>query len=152
LHDVEDDTIRLYLSAAIDGISTIGGNDINMTQYDVFYPYTPDYSFPSTLLGWYCGKWDISDVEVYSEVGIDVSGDYTIDFEHGMIYPHPLSNKVTFKVGYATSTDVPPHLKTIIFRYGAHLFENRESVRVGEPKLIPDWVNYALASIWKPRV
>jgi hypothetical protein len=152
LHDVEDETIRLYLAAAIEGISTFGSNDINLTQYEVFYPYMPDYNVPSTLFGWYCGKWAVSDVEIYSEVGMDVTGDYTIDFEHGMIYPHPLSNKVSFKVGYATGADVPPHLKTIIFRYGAHLFENRESVRVGEPKLIPDWVNYALASIWKPRV
>jgi hypothetical protein len=153
LHDVEDETIKLYLGAAIDGIGTFSSNEIFLTEFEVFYPYDDtDIRYPSSYDGWYCGKWFTSDLTIYNAAGIDITGDYTIDNEHGMVYPHPRGNKVSFKVGFSSGDEVPYHMKTIIFRYGAHLFENRESVRIGEPKIIPDWVNYVLASIWKPRV
>jgi len=152
LHDVEDASIRLYLAGAIDGIERYAGNDIFLSQYSVFYPEKSVYEGGSTPSSWYCGKWDISGMTIINSAGVDVTGDYTIDTLHGMVYPHPLNKQITFYAGFATEADMPPHLKTIIFRYGAHLFENRESVRVGEPKMLPDWVQYAMASIWKPRI
>ena len=156
LHTTEDDTIRLYLAASIEGIATFASNDIFLTEYQGSYNGLDgtcyDYAYPSNLCGWYCGKINISEVGVFDGSGADVTQNYQIDYESGMFYPHPLGAKFGFKVGYLAGADVPPHLTTIIFRYAAHLFENRESIRVGEPKLIPDWVNYAIASIWKPRV
>ena len=44
-----------------------------------------------------------------------------------------------------------PNERMIIFRYAAHLYENREAINIGEPKFLPDWVKYAMASIWTPR-
>jgi len=152
LHDVEDDTIHMYLAGAIDAIATYMGNDIFYTSYQVYYPQQPDYRPPSSLMGWYCGKWYISNVQIIDTNGVDKVADYTIDYEHGMIYPHPLDHQVWFNAGFQSAADVPPNLTNIIFRYAAHLFENREAVRVGEPKHLPDWVNFALASIWKPRI
>ena len=152
LHDVEDDMIKLYLEGAIEAIGTFGGNDIFLTSYDVFY--NGDYKelrYPSRFDGWYCGKWYVSNVAIFNPSGIDVTTNYVIDAELGMFYPHPMGDKITFDVGYATGSDIPAMLTTIIFRYAAHLFENRESIRVGEPKLIPDWVQYVMASVWKPR-
>ena len=152
LHDIEDEMIKLYLAGAIEAISTFGDNDIFHTAYSVFYTGERDIRYPSSFDGWYCGKWDISDVQIYNSAGIDKTSDYTIDFEHGMIYPHPMGDQVSFVVGYISKDDIPPMLTSIIFRYGASLFEMREDTRIGEPKALPMWLTHALASVWCPRV
>ena len=51
LHDHEDDMILMYLLGAIDAIATYSDNDINLTEYRVFYPKTLDYRSPSNLYG-----------------------------------------------------------------------------------------------------
>ena len=153
LHNHEDDSIMLYLVSALDAIATYGGNDVFLAEYDVFYPRGGyEYKSPSDMYGWFCGKYDISDLTVINSAGIDKTADYTIDAQFGVVYPHPLDNKINFKAGYLGVDDMPPRLVNIVFRLGADYMENRESTRVGEPKLLPDWIKYSLASIWKPRV
>ena len=151
LHDVEDESIKLYLAAAIDAISTYADQDIFFTEYNFRY-MDLDYSMPSSLLGWYTGKVNIFDVIIQDEVGTDLTMEYTIDGERGLIYPHPIYNLVQFKSGYQDMIEIPPNLLNIIFRLGADFFENRETNRVGEPKALPGWVEYSIASVWKARV
>lgn len=151
LHDDEDTIIEMYLSSAIDAIGTYAGTEIFLTSYEVYYPEQVDCSGQSTLLGWYCGRWNISNMIIKDENGIDVTSEYKIDYLHGMVYPHPNGKEIEFDTGFATKDDILPRLNNIIFRLGAEFFENRESTRVGEPKLLPDWVSYALASVWTPR-
>lgn len=149
LHDLEDDLIMLYLTGAIDAIENYASRDIFLTQYEVYYT-KPDYRTPSNLMGWFCGKWDIAAISIVNSAGVDITDQFTIDKLHGMVYPHPRGHKITFFSGFNGVSEMPPNLVNIIFRYGAHLYENRESVRVGTPKNLPDWVEFALASIWVP--
>ncbi len=151
LHDDEDDSIKSYLASSMDAISTYSDNDIFITEYETIY-VDLDYSFPSSLYGWYTGKNNINDVVITDSDSVDVTSDYTIDNERGIIYPHPLTNTVSFNCGYSTVATIPPNLKNIIYRLGADFFENREANRIGEPKALPLWVEYSMASIWKARV
>ena len=152
LHDIEDSSIEMYLGAAIDQIGILAGTDVFSTQWRVFYPETVDYSYPSTLTGWYCGRWNISNIIIKDAQGNDVTSEYTFDREQGMIYPHPGYNMdITFDTGYVGKAEIPHNLLNIIFRLGADFFENREANRIGEPKQLPGWVEYSLASIWSPR-
>ena len=151
LHDVEDDEIKMYLGAAIDAIGIYGGTEVYPTNFEVYYPYQYDYSGRSNLIGWYAKRWNIRDVVVINAASVDITTDYTIDGKQGMIYPHPNNQKITFSTGYLAATDMPLNLKNIIMRLGANFYENRESIRVGEPKLLPDWLTHAMASVWQPR-
>jgi len=152
LHFNEDDVIVMNLMAAIDAIATYSDNDINETEYDVFYPKQLDYSVPSNIYGWYCGKGNIRDVAILDDKNHDSVADYTIDSAAGMIYPHPpTGSKISFTTGYPDENIIPPRLVNIIFRLGAEYHEMRESSSV-ERKHIPEWINYALASVWAPRV
>jgi len=152
LHTDEDDTLSLYLSGALESIGTYGDRDLYLTSYEVFYEGMYDYTSPSSLTSWWCGRWDISNVVIKDIDGLDITSEFTIDTERGMFYPHPLDTQITFDAGFATKDDVPAMLLQIIFRLGADYYENREAIRVGEPKVLPTWVNYSLASIWCPRV
>ena len=152
LHNHEDDSISLYLIAAIDDIATYSDNYIFATEYEVFYPQKLDYRTPSNLYGWYAGKSIIRDVAIFDGNGVDVTGDFTIDNEHGMIYPHPFADKITLKTGYDVADDMPARLVNIIFRLGASYHEMREHEKIGETKALPDWLNYSLASLWSARI
>jgi len=153
LHDIEDSSITLYLGAAMEQIGVLAGTDVCSTQCRVFYPDKTDYSYPSTLVGWYCGRWNMSNIIIKDGQGNDVTSEYTFDYEQGMVYPHPGPNMdITFNTGYLTKVDIPPNLLNIIFRLGADFMENREANRIGEPKALPNWVVHSLASIWSPRV
>ena len=153
LHDVEDDEIKDYLGAAIEAIGIFAGNEIFPTTFKVFYPMdSPDYRLPSSLFGWYCGRWNVSSMVIQDAKDRDVTGDYTIDYEKGMVYPHPHNMKIELSTGYSTAVDVPHNLRIIIYRLGADFYENREANRVGEPKMLPGWLTHSLASIWQPRV
>jgi len=152
LNSHEDDTIQIYLKGAIDAIQTYASNDIFLARYKVFYPNTPDYSAPSDVDEWYCGKHTISDVVITDTNGVDVTADYAIDLEKGMFYPHPQNMNILFSAGYAHSDKMPPRLINIIERYGAELYEQREASRIGDLKNLPNWIPYSLASIWTPRV
>ena len=152
LHDVEDNEIKDYLGAAIDAIGIYAGNEVFPTEFKVFYPLgTLDYSYPSSLFGWYCGRWNISSVLI-KEGATDVTSDYTIDKENGMIYPHPYGNDIELSCGFAAVVDMPHNLKIIIYRLGASFYEMREHSRIGDPKALPDWFSHSLASVWQPRV
>jgi len=153
LHNHEDDMILMYLLGAIDAIATYSGNDVNLTEYEVFYPKHGgyDYATPSDMYGWYCGKQHISGMAILDENNNDMIADYKVDFDSGMVYPHPLGNKISFNAGWVDADIMPPRLVNIIFRLGAEYHEMREASSV-ERKHIPDWVQFALASIWTPRV
>jgi hypothetical protein len=142
----------MYLGAAIDAIATYASRDIFATEWQVFYPQTPNYTYPSTLMGWYCGKEYVRGITIKDSEGNDITAEYTIDIEKGMVYPHPLDKDITVSSGYLSGDDLQLNLKNIIFRLGADFFENREANRVGEPKALPLWVEYAMASIWTPRI
>ncbi len=152
LHTNEDDMISLYLGGAIEAISIYADQDIYKTDYEYFYNTVYDYRYPSNITGWYCKRVNLLDVVILDGAGIDVTSNFKVDKLGGMIYPHPAGNDITFSAGFATAADVPLNLKNIIFRYAASLFEDRQSIRVGEPKLLPDWLTHALASVWIPRV
>jgi len=152
LHDVEDESIKDYLAASIDAIGIYMGNEIFPTDFKVLYTYKYDYAYPSNLLGWYCGRWNVQTMQILDEADVDVSAEYEFDFEHGMVYNHPVGRKITFSVGYTDKADVPPNLKNIIYRLAADFYENREANRVGDPKALPNWLEYSMASIWQPRV
>lgn len=149
---LEDSSIEMYLAGAIDGIATFGDVDIFPTEYT--YQYV-EGEIPNTDPSdqyMYLGKGNVFDVAVLDSEDTDMIADYTVDKANGYIYPHPPeSYTVNFSTGYASETDIHPNLLTIILRYGSHLYENREAINVGEPKFLPDWVSYAMASVWKPR-
>ena len=148
LDNSEDSDILEKLSGAIDAISIYGDNDIFETQYT--FDFMGFESFVSDRL--FMGKTNISNVVITSN-GMDVSTDYKVDEELGYIYPSPCQDDtVKFSSGYASMDDMPPRLKSVVNRYGSHLFEHREPIQIGEPKYLPDWVNFAIASIWKPRI
>ena len=144
LHDTEDSSILLYLSSAMDAIATYGDFDIFLAEYEVLY----NECIPIVTVGWYCGRQYLSDVLVVDSQGVDVTADFRIDEKRGKLYPNPCGSKVTFKAGFIDADSLPPRLVNIIFRYGASMFENRETIRVGEPKLLPDWVKFVIPSIW----
>jgi len=157
LHNTEDDLISLYLQSAIDAIATYAGNDIFLAQYeyqkmreDCLEEYCNELC--ETPQRWYCGKHSISAPKVEDSQGVDITANYKIDTQRGYFYPMPNfeTEKVTFFAGYQTASVLPPRLTMIIFRYGASLFEMREHSKIGETKLLPDWVKYVLPSIWTP--
>ncbi len=151
LNNFEDAGIKTYLKGAVDAIATYSDIDIFLTPYIVFTP--EPYTYKS-LNQWYCGKHNISNVVVLDPDGIDVTSDYLIDTEKGMFYPNPdpQTNTITFTAGFDHYDKIPSRLVTIIYRYGAELYEHRESSRIGDLKALPNWVEYSLASIWTARV
>ena len=155
LHDHEDDMIMMYLLAAIDAISIYGDNDINLTEYEVFYPMHGgyDYTTPSNMQGWWCGKKAITNMAILEPVThVDMVSKFKVDYESGMVYPHPKGYEISFNAGYVDADMMPPRLVNIIFRLGASYHEMREHEKIGETKLLPSWVNFAMASIWTPKV
>jgi hypothetical protein len=150
LHDIEDDEIKMYLGAAIGQIEHIGSNDIHPCVYKVIYTTPSDGRFEKRR--WYCGKQFISEPLVVNSAGMDVTDRYIVDLEQGIFYPSPVGNEITFRAGYLSADDIPDNVKNIIFRLGADFYENREMNRVGEPKTLPGWLQYSVASIWKPRI
>ncbi len=153
LHDIEDESIKGYLGASIDAIGIYMGTEIFSTQFEVFYPMSePNYRVPSTLLSWYSGRWNISNVSITNAGGTDVTAEYIIHSDNGKIHPHPLGRTITLNTGYLSKDEIPYNLRNIIYRLGADFYENREAIRVGEPKALPMWIEYSMASIWMPRV
>lgn len=153
LHDIEDESIKGYLGASIDAIGIYMGTEIFSTQFEVFYPMSePNYNVPSTLLSWYSGRWNITDVIILNADKSDVTTDYIVHQDNGKIHPHPLGRTITLSTGYLHKDDIPHNLRNIIYRLGADFYENREAIRVGEPKMLPMWLTHAMASIWTPTV
>lgn len=152
LYNHEDDSIQQYLAGAIDAISIYGDIDIFTSDYEYVYidGEVADTAPNSALF--YTTRVNIFDVSVLSSELVDITDNFTVDSREGYIYPAPdYTDSVTFKAGYALQADISPNAINVIFRYGAHLYENREAINIGEPKFLPDWVKYAMASIWKPR-
>lgn len=150
LDEIEDDLIELYLSGAIDAISTFGDHDIFLTSYEYKHFAADEERYHSTF--WYSGRSNLSNVVVKDADDEDITDKFTVDNRLGYLVPVPTKTEVvTFDCGFSTAADMPPNLKTILYRYGAHLYEDRESIKIGDPKNLPDWVNYAIASIWVPR-
>jgi len=150
LDNMEDASIKMYLAGAMDAIALYGDRDIFRGDY--IYEEALDNDKSSTSC-WRCGRVGIFDVQVVTSQGVDNTNYYTIDYNLGYFSPTIASGDiVSFSAGYLTAADVPPNLKIIVYRYGAHLFENREAINIGEPKHLPDWIPYALASIWTSRV
>lgn len=153
LHPGEDGIIKLYLSAAIGSIEAYADRDINLASYKAFYPTGfKDYTYPGTMNHWHTGKKNISNLKIVNSAGVDVTNKFECNCKAGTIYPHPSGLEVAFDSGFATKDEVPDNLKMILFRYGAALYEERQSIRAGKPNELPDWVNYMLASVWNPRV
>ncbi len=151
LDPIEDASIKLYLSASIDAISTFADRDIFFTQYQ--YKWVANFNRDYNGAFWRCPRVGIRDVVITNDNGVDVTVGFTIDESMGFISPTIRNDDtVEFSCGYISGTEVPPNAKSIIFRYGAHLYENREAINIGEPKNLPDWVNYAIASLWVGRV
>ena len=150
LDNVEDETIKIYLAGALEAISIYGDRDIFKADYE--YERIFDRS-ASPAPFWRCGRYDIYDVQVLDSQGNDNTSYYTIDKALGYFMPTiAVDDQVLFSAGYKSGSDVPPALKTVVFRYAAHLYENREAINVGAPKHLPDWVHFALAAVWAPRV
>lgn len=150
LHDAEDTMIELYLQSAIESIGAFAGIQIMQTENTCTRlpseeSISEDYThFPLS---------PITSLIITDSNDIDVSANYQIDLRSGTIYPAlSLDDKAIITSGYSDISDVPANITSIVFRYGAHLYEHREAVQIGDPKFLPDWVNYALASINKPRV
>lgn len=151
LDAIEDDLIQMYLAGAIDAISTFGDIDIFLTAYE-YEKFAADEPIHNSTF-WQCGKNDIRNVKILDKDDVDVTDSYTIDERLGYFAPALGEDEtIQFQCGYTAAVEVLPNLKTIIYRYGAHLFEDRESIKIGDPKQLPDWVNFALASIWVARV
>ena len=152
----EDELIKIYLGASIGAINRYVDQDIFKTDYAWKYI---DYEDEIEIIhnrygrGLYVEKENIYDVIIKDRNNVDVSADYKVDKQRGYIYPSPIfHDEFTFSSGYASKDDMDDHLKIIVFRYGATLYEMRESIMVGEPKQMPDWVNYALATYRKQKV
>ena len=152
----EDDMAMLYLQASIDAIATYSDTAINPTEYN--YKESYDHGCYDFVRYAHCRNMtDLGVVPVQTVVVKDADGNvvqgYTLDAMRGTVKPEiPMNYTAVVTAGYSSPTMMPPRLVNIIFMYAAHLYENRESVQTGAPKLMPDWVNYALASILKPRV
>ncbi len=156
LDNFEDDLIKLYLGAAIGGIHNFVDQDIFKTDYafEDFGEYRR-CDFYQAYMGnsLYVEKENIFNVIIKDKTGQDVTSDYDVDEERGYIHPTPIFHDTfTFSSGYTVATEIPDFVKIVIYRYGATLFENRESVAGGDPKDMPDWVNYALATLRKQKV
>lgn len=152
-YDFDDESIKVYLAGAIDAISTYSDVDVFLSEYT--YEYVEGERIDTVASEKYMDltRHNVSNVIVTASDDSDVTDSYTIDNQRGIIYPSPsTSETVKFSSGYLDSSEIEPNLRMIIFRYGAFLHEMRESIQVGEPKNLPDWVTYALASIWKSRV
>ena len=153
IYDTEDSSITQYLAGAMDAISIYGDVDIFLSDYEYVYIDGEINNPEPATERLYTTRINISDVLIEDTDATDITADYTVNAAEGYIYPAPaLDASVTFKAGYALQANMPPNLVSLVFRYGAHLYENREAINIGEPKFLPDWVLYAMASIWKPRV
>ena len=156
LDNFEDDLIKLYLGAAIGGIHNFVDQDIFKTDYS--YEDFGEYELNNIYRAYsgntlYVEKENIFDVVIKDKTGTDVTSDYKIDEERGYIHPTPIFHDIfTFSSGYVTYTDIPDFVKITIYRYGATLFENRETTTVAAAKDMPDWVNYALSTLRKQKV
>jgi len=152
----EEDLIKMYLGASIGAINRYVDQDIFKTDYEWQYiDFEDEIEIIDNLYGrgLYVEKENIFDVVITDLNNVDVTANYKIDEQRGYIYPSPIfHNGFTFSSGYPTIADMDDHLKLMIFRYGATLYEMRESIMVGEPKQMPDWVNYALATYRKQKV
>lgn len=150
LHNDEDSMISLYLEAALDGIGEYGDIQI-METVNEFTTLT--YEVEEAALYTHFPLAPISSIVITDSLDVDVSASYEIDLRGGYVYPSiDSTHKATVTSGYTTEAAIPANIRSIVFRYGAHLYEHREAVQIGEPKHLPDWVNYALASIMRPRV
>lgn len=150
LHTAEDAIISLYLEAALDSIGEYGDIQI-METVNTFTLLTHEVTDPKLYT--YFALSPISSIVITDSLDVDVSANYEIDLRGGYIYPSlDATHTATVTSGYTTEAAIPANIRSIVFRYGAHLYEHREAVQIGEPKHLPDWVNYALASIMRPRV
>jgi len=149
LDAVEDETIKMYLGASIDTITHATGHDIKESEYRFTQKDTGERVqrglFDRTYI-------DVSPITKITLQGATVPPD-NIDYIQGYIYPRMTDGEVAIvNTGYATADDVPSVIKSLVFRYGAHLYENREAFNAGKINMSPDWVNLALSVLHKPRV
>lgn len=150
LHTDEDSLISLYLEAAMDSIGEFG--DIQIMQTVNTFTTLPSEIKDATLYTHFALS-PISTIVITDPLDVDVSSSYEIDLRGGYIYPSiDPTHKAVVTSGYTTEASIPANIRSIVFRYGAHLYEHREAIQIGEPKHLPDWVNFALATIMKPRV
>lgn len=154
LDNIEDTTISLYLASAIEAIGIFTDRDIFRTSYKYEkFEFETEQEYADYKGFWYLSKVWLDNVTVVDNQGVDKTHLYIVDRERGYISPKPINGDVvTFECGYLTAASIPPNLRSVIYRYGAHLFEDREAVRIGDPKLIPGWREYALAAFQVPRV
>ena len=150
LHTDEDTLISLYLEAALDGIGAYGDIQI-MSTVNTFT--TLDAEIVDATAYTHFALSPIVSIVITDALAADVSSAYDIDIRGGYIYPSiDAAHIATVTSGYTAVADIPARIKSIVFRYAAHLYEHREAIQIGEPKHLPDWVNYAIASITQPRV
>lgn len=150
LHNDEDALISLYLEASLEGIGEFGDIQIieNVNEFT-----TLTHEIKEASLYTHFALSPISSIVITDSGDVDVSTNYEIDLRGGYVYPSiDPTHKATVTSGYNTVSDIPANIRSIVFRYGAHLYEHREAIQIGEPKHLPDWVNFALASIMRPRV
>jgi len=149
MHSLEDEPILMYLTGAIDAISIFSDTDIFRTKYKITIL---DYETCKTNRRYFnTTRQDISAVVFTNAAAEDILE--TVDKHRGYVTPIPIQgDTLEFEAGYLATDNIPLNLVTIIYRYAAHLYENREAINIGEPKFMPDWVQYALPSIWKSRV
>lgn len=150
LHTDEDSLISLYLEAAMDAIGEYGDIQIMQTVNEFT---TLTHEIKEASLYTHYALSPITSIVITDADSVDVSATYEIDLRGGYVYPSiDPAHKAVVTSGYTTEADIPANIRSIVFRYGAHLYEHREAVQIGEPKHLPDWVNFALASIMRPRV
>jgi len=150
LHSAEDDLIKIYLQGALESIGTFADIDVMQTVYTIT---TLNAEVVDATAYTHLALSPISSVVITDSGAVDITSSYEVDLNKGYIYPSLASTDIAIvTTGYSTVATIPRSLLSIVFRYGAHLYEHREAIQIGEPKHLPDWVNYALASIMQPRV
>lgn len=150
LHSDEDDLLKIYLQGSLESIGTFGDLDVMETVYT---QTTLDAEVVDASAYTHLALSPISSIAITDGVPADVTSSYELDLAKGYIYPSlDPSHTAVITTGYNAVADIPRSLLSIVFRYGAHLYEHREAIQIGEPKHLPDWVNFALASILQPRV
>lgn len=95
--------------------------------------------------------------------GVDVSDQYTLV---GDVSPNAFAqlrlvrpgglyagDVIMLEAGFETAAEVPPEVEDVIYRYGAYLYEFRESSAASSvTSQMPEWFNEALGTLWAPRV
>lgn len=95
--------------------------------------------------------------------GVDVSDQYTLV---GYSAPNSFAelrlvragglyagDVVTLEAGFATAAELPAEVLDVLYRFGAYLYEFRESSAASSiTSPMPEWFTEALGTLWVPRV